>query len=284
MAWAYSIPGFTDFNIVQYTIFNRSGHVLDSLLVGGMVDMDCGPITASSYWQDDEDLAGFPSCVLPHARARHGQAAPGLDHAGAAASRTRSRTTRRCALTTTSASTASRSWTTTGTWAARPASRPSCWWTTPSIRWGSRGRPGWASWRSAPTRAIRRTCGGGAPRIDQQRFEFMSGAAGTNIGEDGLINQERGLGEGRLPGVVVVRTLARRARWRPHPGHRRLHRGAGGQEAGAGVRRRLRGSPGRAGTRAGRARCSPSTRRSTTPTPSRWPTRGSTRSARTGPG
>jgi hypothetical protein len=66
MAWAYSIPGFTDFNLVQYTIFNRSGHVLDSLFVGGLVDMDCGPSTASSYWADDRDLRGYPSCILPY--------------------------------------------------------------------------------------------------------------------------------------------------------------------------------------------------------------------------
>jgi hypothetical protein len=36
---------------------------------------------------------------------------------------------------------------------------------------------------------------GGGPRTDQQRYEFMSGAGGTNIGEDGFINQDRGMDE-----------------------------------------------------------------------------------------
>ncbi len=64
-AWAYSIPGFTDFNVIRWTIFNRSGHVLDSLVVGGVVDMDCGP-TDKNYWQDDMDLGGYPSGTFPH--------------------------------------------------------------------------------------------------------------------------------------------------------------------------------------------------------------------------
>jgi len=66
LAWAYSIPGFTDFNVVEWTIFNRSGHVLDSLVVGGVVDMDCGPVEENNYWIDDFDLVGYPSGVFPH--------------------------------------------------------------------------------------------------------------------------------------------------------------------------------------------------------------------------
>ena len=31
-AWAYSIPGFTDFNVVKWHIFNRSGHELDRVV------------------------------------------------------------------------------------------------------------------------------------------------------------------------------------------------------------------------------------------------------------
>src|SRR5512147_3235799 len=41
-AWAYSIPGFTDFNIVNWKFINRSGHELDSVVIGFRVDMDCG--------------------------------------------------------------------------------------------------------------------------------------------------------------------------------------------------------------------------------------------------
>ena len=33
-AWAYSIPGYTDFNIVNWHFFNRSGHELDSVVIG----------------------------------------------------------------------------------------------------------------------------------------------------------------------------------------------------------------------------------------------------------
>lgn len=60
-AWAYSIPGFTDFNVVEWTVFNRSGHTLDSMVVGGLVDMDSGPVEKTNYYTEDMDLAGFPS-------------------------------------------------------------------------------------------------------------------------------------------------------------------------------------------------------------------------------
>lgn len=69
MAWAYSIPGYTDFNVVEWDVFNRSGHTLDSLVVGGIVDMDCGPTEKSSYWQDDVDLGSFPSGDFIHVTA-----------------------------------------------------------------------------------------------------------------------------------------------------------------------------------------------------------------------
>jgi hypothetical protein len=55
-AWAYSVPGFRDFDVVDYEIINRSGHTLDSLTIGWLVDMDCG-----ADYQDDLDLPSFPS-------------------------------------------------------------------------------------------------------------------------------------------------------------------------------------------------------------------------------
>ena len=62
LAWAYSIAGFQDFNVCQYHITNISGHNLDSLYVGFLVDMDCGPVAkASNFFLDDLDLPGFPS-------------------------------------------------------------------------------------------------------------------------------------------------------------------------------------------------------------------------------
>ncbi len=191
MAWAYSIPGFTDFNIVQYNLTNVSGHVLDSLVVGGLVDMDCGPMVASSYWADDQDLSGFPSCVLPHMT-------PASDK------RLQDSTMR-----------------VRGTPDGVPDDSSLC--THYDIRingfsvvddngdlnlttgipsfllvdhsidpLGVTGpsRVGFLAFRSFT--GITPYAGGGMPRNDQQRYEFMSGAAGTNIGEDGLINQPLG--------------------------------------------------------------------------------------------
>ncbi len=59
-AWAYSIPGYTDFNIVQWDIYNRSGHELDSVFVGVRSDMDCGPVDKADYYSDDFNLPQYP--------------------------------------------------------------------------------------------------------------------------------------------------------------------------------------------------------------------------------
>lgn len=59
-AWAYSIPGYTDFNIVQWDIYNRSGHELDSVFVGFRSDMDCGPLDKADYFSDDFNLPFYP--------------------------------------------------------------------------------------------------------------------------------------------------------------------------------------------------------------------------------
>jgi hypothetical protein len=59
-AWAYSLPGFQDFDAIEYTIFNRSGHRLDSLYVGFFVDMDAGPASSANYYVDDRDVPAFP--------------------------------------------------------------------------------------------------------------------------------------------------------------------------------------------------------------------------------
>ena len=61
LAWCYSIPGFTDFNVIEYTIFNRSGHMLDSLYFAFPTDIDAGPLNKSAYWADDQDAPTFPS-------------------------------------------------------------------------------------------------------------------------------------------------------------------------------------------------------------------------------
>lgn len=59
-AWAYSIPGYTDFNVIHHRLINRSGHVLDSVVVGFRVDMDCGPTDIGTYFSDDFDLNTYP--------------------------------------------------------------------------------------------------------------------------------------------------------------------------------------------------------------------------------
>lgn len=61
IAWAYSVPGFTDFDVVQWDIYNRSGHTLDSMFVGIRVDVDAGPSSSSTYFSDDQDVPYFPS-------------------------------------------------------------------------------------------------------------------------------------------------------------------------------------------------------------------------------
>lgn len=203
MAWAYSIPGFTDFNIVQYTIFNRSGHDLDSLVVGGMVDMDCGPVMASNYWSDDMNLVGFPSCELPYATA-------------AADMRSQDPTMR--ASNTPSGFAEDSSLCTHRNMringfsivddngdVSRTPGLPTFLLvdhTVDPLQVSELGPPMGAT---GPSRvgflAFRSYKGndpylsGGAPRTDQQRYEFMSGAAATNIGDDGFINQDRGMDE-----------------------------------------------------------------------------------------
>lgn len=59
-AWAYSIQGFQDFNVFEYDITNVSGHTLDSLTIGWLVDIDSGPVSLGSFWTDDIDFPQYP--------------------------------------------------------------------------------------------------------------------------------------------------------------------------------------------------------------------------------
>ena len=59
-AWCYSLPGFSDFDVVDYEIINQSGHMLDSLYVGWEVDMNAGPASMPLASADDRDLPGYP--------------------------------------------------------------------------------------------------------------------------------------------------------------------------------------------------------------------------------
>src|SRR5262245_23965237 len=58
--WAYSVPGFTDFDVVQWDVYNRSGHTLDSMFFGIRIDIDAGPASSSTYYSDDFDVPEFP--------------------------------------------------------------------------------------------------------------------------------------------------------------------------------------------------------------------------------
>lgn len=60
-AWAYSLSQYENFNVIEYEFINRSGHMLDSLVVGWLVDMDCGPVIESAYYSDDFDVPSYPS-------------------------------------------------------------------------------------------------------------------------------------------------------------------------------------------------------------------------------
>jgi len=61
LAWAYSVDGYQDFNPIEFTIYNRSGHMLDSMYFALRTDMDSGPIQSSTYYSDDFDLPFYPS-------------------------------------------------------------------------------------------------------------------------------------------------------------------------------------------------------------------------------
>ncbi len=59
-AFAFSVPGYNDFDAFEYYIRNVSGHVLDSVFVGFRVDMDAGPVEKGNYFADDFDFPYFP--------------------------------------------------------------------------------------------------------------------------------------------------------------------------------------------------------------------------------
>ncbi len=59
--WAYSLTALENFNVLEYQITNVSGHEVDSLFVGFPIDMDAGPVVVSNYFADDLDVPQFPS-------------------------------------------------------------------------------------------------------------------------------------------------------------------------------------------------------------------------------
>lgn len=201
MAWAYSIPGYTNFNVVQWTIHNRSGHVLDSLVVGGLVDMDCGPYETSSYWQDDNDLGGFPSCVLPHETEardlrlqgplmRKPGEPSGIHKDSALCSHFDIRIN---GFSVADDNGDLKKTTGIPTFLLlNHTLDPELIDPNDPSKGGKTGpsRVGFRAFRSFAGNIP--FASGGNPRTDQQRYELLSGQAEPNIGEDGFINQELG--------------------------------------------------------------------------------------------
>jgi hypothetical protein len=189
LAWAYSIPGYTGFNVVQYKIFNRAGHSLDSVYVGALVDMDCGPVTKSAYWSDDIDM-----CPLPNGSFRYATLA----------------TDKRLQDSTMRAQNVPPNFPVDSALCSNYEIRVNGFSIvdddgdeghTPGIGTfllvnhsvdplGESGpvQVGFHAFRSFTSNTP--YASGGSPSTDAQRFEFMSGAAGTNIGDEGFINQE----------------------------------------------------------------------------------------------
>ena len=60
VAWAYSVTGLTNFNPIEFTIINRSGHTIDSMYFGIRIDLDAGPLINANYFVDDFDVSYFP--------------------------------------------------------------------------------------------------------------------------------------------------------------------------------------------------------------------------------
>jgi len=51
--FAFAVPGANDFTAVNYEVTNQSGHDLDSVFVGFVVDQDVGPTSLDRYFSDD---------------------------------------------------------------------------------------------------------------------------------------------------------------------------------------------------------------------------------------
>jgi len=192
-AWAYSIERLENFNLFEYEIINRSGHEIDSLVVAFPIDMDCGPVEKSNYFTDDLDIPQFPSGSFTYA----------LPDDDARRQRTHDPTLFNSYPSGTSlcnhlnirvngfsiADDEGDEGKTTGV----PALLLIDYTTDPTGENGP-SRVGWRAYRSYPGGTPYTQ--GGPPRIDQQRFEFMTGT--DNIDNDpfsdrfGFINQEPG--------------------------------------------------------------------------------------------
>jgi hypothetical protein len=192
-AWAYSIARYENFNVYEYEIFNRSGHEIDSLCVAFPTDMDCGPVDKSNYYADDLDGPRFPSgsftYVLPDKDYRLQDAhdpndVGGIDRGVALCDHLNIRTNGFSI-----ADDDGDEGKTTGV--------PSMLLISHTIDPTGKNGPWRVGWR-----ALRSYTGGtpytqgGPPRIDQQRFEFMTSVENVSQDKDdpwwGFVNVEPG--------------------------------------------------------------------------------------------
>jgi len=192
-AWAYSVIGFQDFNVVEYEIINRSGHVLDSLCIGWLLDIDSGPVELSNFFNDDFDVPTFPQGeFLVQVGSTPGQLIDPLRRQQPHDTQEISRTVYKpdsalCPVDTIRVNGFSvidddgDVGRTTGVGSFLLIDH-----TVDPLGETGPKRVGFRAYRSFTGGTP--YAQGGNPVIDQQRFEFMSGQAGTNIGEDGFIN------------------------------------------------------------------------------------------------
>jgi hypothetical protein len=61
--YSFEADAANDFVGVRYEITNVSGHDLDSVYVGFLVDQDCGPASLEGHWRDDIPEPRVPSAV-----------------------------------------------------------------------------------------------------------------------------------------------------------------------------------------------------------------------------
>ena len=64
-AFAFSVPGFEDFDVVNWQVFNRSSHAIDSMYISIRYDVDAGPGDLPAYFNDDLDIPFFPHGDFP---------------------------------------------------------------------------------------------------------------------------------------------------------------------------------------------------------------------------
>ncbi|HYM81651.1 MAG TPA: hypothetical protein VEY91_09610 [Candidatus Limnocylindria bacterium] len=186
-AFAFANTRLANFNAVEYTIYNRSGHDLDSLTVGFRVDMDCGPLALTNYFNDDFDLSMVPSGEFvialnegdPRRQYPHFDVSPPVPADSALCPRVTYRV-----QGFTVADDNSDQGRTTGAATFLLLGH-----TTDPLATNAPTRVQFKAFRSYVAGTPYDE--GGNPTIDQQRFEFMTG--GDNVDQStGLINQEPG--------------------------------------------------------------------------------------------